>query len=94
MRIWKRSIIVAAIVGALCAPTFAMASQANSFGDMNFTGAQLTEFKLVLIIRVLLRRRKRNRNRLKKLRSQNRNRISPAGLCRLRPRRVIIAKEA
>ena len=45
MRIWKRSIIVAAIVGALCAPTFAMASQANSFGDMSFTGAQLTEFK-------------------------------------------------
>lgn len=45
MRIWKRAIIVAAIVGALCAPTFAMASQANSFGDMSFTGAQLTEFK-------------------------------------------------
>ena len=45
MRMWKRSIIVAAVVGALCAPTFAMASQANSFGDMSFTSAQLTEFK-------------------------------------------------
>lgn len=41
----KRSFIVAAIVGALCVPAFSMAAQANSFGNMNFTGAQLTELR-------------------------------------------------